>query len=264
MSHVVFRIASIPQARATVNAYFVYPGSPDRQVFFDDEDRTALEEILEVYSADGLACEPALAPAAREVGVPTRELTADEANQVGVMAFELAMPGQLTKVSAQAIYHFGTASRVYHEASPWKNQFAYETIGVALTGDIKRRLSARILGVTGPSAGLVLYSSPASIDQIVDRFEHGQLDRAESVDALGVTFEEAPGFAVDAMRRAYGLSWFPLPTKLRAGVRVAMEDEDFLILAASMRAVSALSDTSRESEAQIRVGDREVWVLAHW
>ena len=210
---------------------------------------------MTVYPPDRLACEPALAAAARAVGLATKELTPDEANQIGVIALELAMPGQLTEVSAQAIYHFGTASRAYHEASPWKSHFACETIAITLSGAIKQTLCARVLGVMGGSAGLVLYSSPASIDQIVDRFENRQLDGAESVDALGVTFEETPEFAIDAMRRAYGLSWFPLLTKLRDGVHGAIENDDLLILAASLRAVSALSDLSRTSEAEIRVDD---------
>jgi hypothetical protein len=264
MSHVVFRIGPIKQETAPVNAYFVYPGDPRHQVFLGECDRSALMEIVHVYPPGDIVCESQLAPAADLVGLRTRALTDDEANQLGLMAFEMALPGQFTGVNVPSFFQFGIASEIFHQTSPWQAPFARETIGLALTGSIQRILYGRLLGTLGGVGGLVLFSSRDSIERIVNRFETGHLDQAADTDALGVTLEESPSFAVDAMRRAYRIECFPLPIKLEEGERVPLEDVDLLTLAASLRAVSALSTGSRESMAQLGVDQFEISAIAYW
>lgn len=263
MTHVVFKIGPLEQSRAGVYAYFVYPGDVDRRAFFGRDDRSVLTEILGFYPADELACEPQLSPTASQLGITSRELTPDEANQIGAMAFELALPSQLNQIHAAAIYHLAEASKLFFESAPWNQPFALQTIGVAATGTVKRRLSARILGSKNASVGLALFSSHAAIDHMVDLFAAGKLEEAQNVDTLGVSLEDGPPFAIDAMRRAYQLPKFPSPLKIDAGKRVLSDDLDMLLLAAALRAVSALSTESDESHSQVAVGDLEISALAY-
>jgi len=263
MTHIVFKIGPLEQGTGDVYAYFVYPGDVDHRAFFGHDDNSVLSEILGVYLPAELACEPQLSAAASPLGIKSRELTLDEANQVGVMAFELAFPGQLSHIQAATFFQIAEASKLFVESAPWNRPIARQTIGIAATRSVKRRLSARILGSKGASVGLALFPSSQAIDQIVDLFDAGKLQEAADIETLGVSLEDGPPFAIDAMRRAYGLLKFPSPLKTESGTRQRLDDLDFLLLAAALRAVSMLSDEIRESNSQVSVGDLEIAAIAY-
>lgn len=263
MTHVVFKIGPLEQDRVGAYVYFVYPGDVDRRAFFGRDDRSVLSEILRFYSVGELACEPKLSTAASQLGITSRELTPDEASQIGVMAFELVLSGQLNQVHPAAIYHLAGASRLFVESAPWNQPFALQTIGIAATGAVKRRLSARVLGSKGASAGLALFSSPAAINHMVDLFAAGKLEETQNVDTLAVSLEDRPPFAIDAVRRAYGLLKIPIPLKINSGKRAPLDDLDFLLLSAALRAVSVLSGGNEESNSQVRAGELEISVIGY-
>ncbi|SRR6266481_2315928 len=263
MTHVVFKIGPLEQGAGDVYAYFVYPGDVDHRAFFGHDDSSVLSEILGVYSPAELACEPQLSAAASPLGIASRELTPDEAKQIGVMAFELAFPGQFNHIHAAAFFQLAAASKLFFESAPWNRPFARQTIGIAATGSVKRRLSARILGSKGASVGLALYPSSQAIDRIIDLFEAGKFEEAADIETLGLSLENGPPFAIDAMRRAYGLPKLPAPLKIEAGKRARLDDLDFLLLAAALRAVSVLSSENKESNSQVRVGESEILVMAY-
>src|SRR5260370_6360624 len=100
MTHVVFKIGPLEQGAGDVYAYFVYPGDVEHRAFFGHDDSSVLSEILGVYSPTELACEPQLSTAASPQGIASQELTPDEAKHSGVMAFELALPGQVNHIEA--------------------------------------------------------------------------------------------------------------------------------------------------------------------
>ena len=86
----------------------------------------------------------------------------------------------------------------------------------------------------------MLFSDPAAIDQMVRLFERG-LDPMSPLTLLGVSLDEGPAFAADAMQRAFGMPRLPMLAKFDAGARVAVDEDDLLMLAAAMRATSLLA-----------------------
>jgi len=260
----VFKIGPLHTHAGTEFAYFVYPGKEGKQVFFGSNDRTSLAHILASYSSDSLVCEPQLLAACAEFRIGTRELTPDEANHLGVMAFDLALPHVFSGgVKSASIYQLATSSAFFFKHSPWTTPLSRDTISVALTGSIKRRLYARILGGMSGTPGLALYPSPESMQQMIGLFENQQMERASNIDTLGITLEDGPDYAVDAMQRAYELPKLPVPLRLEAGTRVRVDDLAILTLAAVLRAVASLAPAAGEAHSEVGVDNWKVSVIVH-
>jgi hypothetical protein len=253
--HFVFKVGPIFRNDNVVNAYFVYPGSPGYQVFFANDDRSGLSHIAAAFPHTFLACEPQMYNIGREFGFRLGSFTDETAHMLGLVTFDMALPGQLQQIEREElIYQFGTACAEFYNASPWRFASATGTLGIAITGSVRCRLEARILGSAGIEYGLATYSI-GSVHSIKNPLEDEHLIIPSSLDTLGVTFSDSPDFAIDAMRRAYGIPKLPEPVKIANGERIHLVDQDLLILTASLRGTAVLSDNDNESIAQVQVAD---------
>jgi hypothetical protein len=262
--NIVFKVGPLHTHGGNEFAYFVYPGKEGKQVFFGSDDKASLAHLLASYSSDSLVCEPQLSEACAEFHIGTRELTPDEANHLGVMTFNFALPHVFSRgVKPASIYQLATSSAFFVKRSPWTTSLSGNTLVVAVTGSIKRRLQARILGGISGTPGLALYPNPEAVQQIITLFENHQMVRASNIDLLGITLEDGPDYAIAAMQRAYGLQKLPVPLKLEGGIHVSIDDLDILTLAAALRAVASLEPGSGEAHGEVGVDKWKVSVIVY-
>jgi hypothetical protein len=180
-----------------------------------------------------------------------------------MLAFDLAVPGRLAHVEPpELIYAYGTACAEFYRAAPWHSAVAGRVLGTLITGSVKRRAEVRILGPAGEQKGIVLFDPGANAELRRNADPNRIVDTMLRIESMGVAFSDNPGYAVDAMRRAYGLNSFPMAVKLVAGRNEELTSQDLLALSITLRAVSALRDPAAESSAELGVGEVRVAAIA--
>jgi hypothetical protein len=258
----IFKIGPIPVNDGVVNAFFVHPPHDDAISFFGGTDREGLEQAVARYGAGELECEPDMAHAGSEFGIRAGNVTPERAHMIGLMTFDIALPHHFDAVEQEGIiYQFGLSCSKFWSASPWCFRFQKQPMRISLAGAVENVFEASVLG-GDTEYGLFLYPQPGSIMQAVELAQAGELEKAGRLDSLGVTLPNGPGFAVDGMKRAYGLVRFPVVTRMANGAGVPLGDLDLLSLAAAMSAVSYMTDTNTIGIGRVTVGGMEVQATA--
>jgi hypothetical protein len=262
MKQFAFKVGPLEPATRE-SAYFIYPGTPDHQVSMAPDDVSGLRDLLQWYKGGVLVCEPQLRTAAEQLGLECESYDVERAHALGMVSFDLVLAERLAQVEPQEIvYAYGTACAEYFRAASWNYAFAGRTVGLLITGSVKRRVEARILGPQGEQKGLVLFE-PDSLSSLSQKTDAKEIVEALlRVGAIGCDFSDEPAYAVDAMRRAYGLDSFPAPIKLVAGKTEPLSSEDLLALSVALRAISALRDPAEETSAEVSVGKLNVAAIA--
>jgi hypothetical protein len=261
VSHIVFKIGPLLQPEG-VSAYFVYPGQGNDRAFFGSDDASGLKEILSAYDPSELAVERQLASSAQPLGIASRAMTEDEIKQLGVMAFELGVPGAFSDIHDQTSFHqLGVAAKIFDAAAPWMQPFSSQTIELVLRGSAVRTFWARIVGRTF-TPGVVLYDNPFSVDRIVEAVERGRWEEVANAATLGITLQNEPRFAAEVMQRVYAIPKVPTPLKIENGTRLSIDDLDALVLAAVLRAISVLSSADRVSHSEVSTESLELTAVA--
>ena len=249
----IFRIGPISVSDGEVNAYFVHPGSDDAITFFGDDDRAGFEQIVRKYDAGELECEPDLAATGAAFHVRVGEITPERAHAIGLMAFDMAFPDHLKGIQRDGIiYQFGVSSGNFWRAAPWRYASTRQPLEVILQGAVDTVLEGLVMD-GDVEWGLSLYPDRGAVQRIYELAQAGRVNEAARVNSLIVTLQDGPAFAADAMRRAYGLPRVPLPTKMVDGAGVPLGDLDLLALAATLTAVSFLTDVRLASNGRVKV-----------
>jgi hypothetical protein len=248
----IFKIGALPATKNS--AYFVYPGRERAETFFAPADQAALAAIRAAYSHEDLECEPQLAPAARELGLTEGAITPDRAAMIGLMTFEVALPGQFQEIKqTELVYQYGLACGEFWRAAPWCFDCAREILELVFRGDVREAVEAVIFGRTGEPSGLTMFPGSGSASRVDALYRQGLTDGGPNLSTLGVSFDADPAFAVDGMRRAFGLERFPVPVKLLSGDRVRLREDDLLALTIAQRAVANLTVAGAPGVAQLRI-----------
>jgi hypothetical protein len=258
----VFKVGPIPSQQGPVFAFFVFPGEGDKITFFSSDDRSALIEIVAAYPGSIIQCEPQLSEAASGLGIEA-DFTAESANMLGMIVFDIALSGQLKEIERQGlIYEFGTACSKFWHAAPWKSASATKPLEIVLQGTIEGTAESLVLGASGVEYGLAIYPMPGSIDQVISHMSVGLLGEAIAVDTIGVVFKDEPLFAVDGMERAYGVKKLPVPIKVAGGERRQLKDLDLLLLTAALQAASSLTEQTEKGIGHVKVEGMESFASA--
>jgi hypothetical protein len=260
MTQFVFKIGPVSSGQGTVNAYFVYPGIEDKYSFFGDDDYSVLAEIAAAYPGETIECEPKLATAGATLGFGEGAFTPHRSHMVGICTLDLALPRQLKGIKREGlIYQFGTACAEFCKASPWRYNFAQDTVQITFVGSVQKRAEAKVLGAAGKEYGLIIFWGLGANARITTLRDARSVADAAGIDVLGVTFTDEPAFAIDGMVRAYGLNRLPMPLKVQSGKLVTVDDIDLMLLATALQGLSALSDEGVDGSGHVKVADLEVW-----
>jgi hypothetical protein len=258
----VFKIGPLPMRDGEGSAFFVHPPEGSKFASLGATDLEGLEQVATLYIPEDLECEPALAAAAAQFGIRPGVITPERAHIIGLRAFDLALPHHYDAVKREGIiYQFGLASSQFWRASPWRYDFAQRPIHVSLSGNRGSTFEAMVLGGE-LQYGLFLYPQAGSVRRAIELAHEGALEEAARIDSIGVTFQDSPDFAVDAMQRSYDLPRLPVPTRITNGSGVPLEDLDLLSIATALSAVSYMTNTQTIGISRITVGDLEVEATA--
>lgn len=198
----------------------------------------ALKAFLKRHAVEGVASEPgALAQFARPLGLEVTGLSGEALRTKGSLAYALALGPLAGRPSPEALNRLFAASRRFLDEEPWgvidSDAVAPATFRVG-TREVTREVS--IMGAGGEEFGVAIYDEPGSVLRVIAAMDAGRPQEASRVDALSVTFDEEPAWAVDALRAAFGLGRLPFPLRLRRGRPSPATAEELLQLAAVLEA----------------------------
>jgi hypothetical protein len=116
------------------------------------------------------------------------------------------------------------------------------------------------MGHGGQTYGIALYEEPGSIARVAEAVDEGRKADAARIPVLGVTLDDTPRFAVEALHAAFDLPVVPVPMKVRGGRPEPLAEHEIVLLAAAMGAAAELNPAKREATVGLSFGDRLVSV----
>jgi hypothetical protein len=258
----VFRIGPLP-ADETTFAYFAHPGRCGEETFFASSDRDALARIASTYAGEPIEVEPDLAEAGGSMGMLPGPITPNRARMIGSMAFDIALPGRFQAITVMGLLHeFSVACAAFCRAAPWQWSYARNPLRIEVQGSASCVCDGVVMGWRGEPFGLALFPQTGIVERLGTATLRDLPNAVADLTTLGVTFDSEPAFAVDAMRRAFGLPRFPVPVHLIDGRWGDLGDGDMAKLIAVLRAIEVLTDAGVDSAGHLRAGDLEVRALA--
>lgn len=194
--------------------------------------------FLKRHAAEQIASEPgALARLGRPLGLEVATLPGDALRTRGSLAYALALGPLAGRPSPEALDRLFDASRRFLDERPWEvidsDAVAPATLDIG-TRAVTREVS--IMGAGGEEFGVAIYDEPGSVLRVIAAMDAGRPKEAARVDALSVTFDEEPAWAVGALGDAFGLMRVPFPLRLRRGRPSPATAEELLLLAAVLEA----------------------------
>lgn len=241
----IFRIGPFGAGSERYFMYFLQPGDPDHPGAAAVDDLAALRELVKVFPPADLVAEPALASAAAQYGIPVAPFDDHAAHALGLIALRL-LPG----------HPVGELEREWTVDAMLRNaRLLEERTGAAgAAGALRLRLDYVgalqwcAFGILESAAGrpcrLRLFSSRDDRESAVAAGPEPTAGRtpAPGPTALSVRFsvdrEGARGAIADALRRSHGLESIPEPYLSAQGAATPLGDQEVMILAVALEAVS--------------------------
>ncbi len=260
----VFRLGPISVADRDA---FTYAGVGDDGDLVAPEvahdDAAGLAKIASRLAGKEWRCEPALAGAARALGIASAELPADAFVPRAVPAFGLGLGKLAGRPRLEVLLRFLQACATFWKARPWEVVDSDRGLPVTLAMDGRtRHLEAVVMGAGGGEYGVALYDEPGSVDRITAASSLGDHQAARKATATAVTFDEEPAWAAAALQDAFGLPRLPVPMRVRKGNASTPTSDELHALAAALEAAAQLPSTDAVDEARssVEVGERVVTV----
>jgi hypothetical protein len=223
------------------------------------------KEALRALAADSdpgekLLCEKRLARAGGAFGFETAPMPSWVSMPRAAFAVALALGPLMVPGDPDALHLLCHGATEFLRAAPWRYWDDGDTIEVEFDGAVKARYEAAIMGAGGMEYGVALYKRAGALGRVARNVDRHQMAAAAREDALAVTLDDEPRFAVAALRDAYGLTRVPIPMKIESGGARAIESREVAILGATARLLAAVTPAHREASLAINAGDQEIRV----
>ncbi len=254
--HFVFKLGPVDKEDGAFFMYYVFPGLEEDWAFPAPSDAYAIELILEVYNKESLVFEPALEDIAIEIGARVENHSPNTAHELALMAYE-HLPGEpLRNVRhASLIYHFAQAVLKFCQSEPWGKPWANKPLFIELDGDaaLSTWCFVHPLPEGQETIFSILFEAVEDAGELATDFACIAQRSRMSVLAM-----HEPEFAVDAMERAHGLSFLPLPYVLDNGVEILVNDLQIAILTVALTAIVALGDENNYATSEIELENLKI------
>lgn len=254
--HFVFRLGPLEKEDGVFFMYYVFPGYEDAWAFPAPSDTYALERILDLYNAENLVFEPALMDTAKDIGARVEEHSPNTAHELALMAYEHLSGGPIRNIKYDSLlYHFARSVLNFHKGKPWKNSWSSRPLRVEISGDYEITTWCFIHPYAEDREELfsILFEAADNVGEFTTEFSS-----IKNRSRLTVLAKHGPQFAVDAMRRAHGLSFMPLPYVLNNGVEILTNDLQISILTTALTALVSLNDDEGYAESKIELENLKV------
>jgi hypothetical protein len=216
-------------------------------------DAKGLRHLAAQAQGEELRCEPGLVHAGREFGFKAGPMP----ESAIPMRASFVLGVGIGKVYADVrnpdlLLDLAQAAAEFWRARPFDHWTDEQAIEIELAGAMNRTVEASILGNGGQEYGLALYFEPGGIQKIVRAVDQGRPEKAAAVEALAMTLDDEPAFAVEALDAAYGLPRVPIA--MRSGRELRSVNElELSALTAAVRAVAKLTPGMRDTTAVAEV-----------
>lgn len=247
----VFKVGPFALAHGHLSIYFAY-GS-DLDPISGTDDAEALRVVAAHDRGARLTCEPRLREAGEKLGYVVTPFSRLMAHRCAVASLQLAVAPSLEDIEDDDVIDcFCEAAQEFVFARVTAVLPRATAFSVEVEGSLQRRYESMLQGESTDVYGLVLYEEPGSLARL--RSDAWQPTSAP-VASLGLFLRSGPVFAIEALRRVYGLDWLPQPTRVRQGHRANLTSVEVLTLAATARALADLASTrSSAAAASLQVG----------
>jgi len=251
------KIGPLETGEGSVNAYLGIreDGSLVRPVM-GRRDKAALRALA--ASADPgerLLCERRLLRAGGSAGFEAAPMPAWVPIPRAALAVALALGPLMVPGDPSALHLLCHGATEFLKAKPWRYWTDSEPIEVVLAGAISARFEGALMGAGGMEFGVALYRRAGALDRIGRSSDHRVAARE---DALAVTLDDEPAFAITALREAYGLGRLPVPMKMEGGGARAISVDEVAILGGVLRLLASVSPSHRHASMVIGDRDREI------
>lgn len=221
------------------------------------------KEAMRALAADSdpgekLLCEKRLARAGGAFGFETAPMPSWVSMPRATLAIALALGPLMVPGDPDALHLLCHGATEFVRAAPWRYWHDGDSIEVELDGSMKARFEAALMGAGGMEYGVALYKRAGALQRVARSVDRRRMSAAAREDALAVTLDEEPRFAITALRDAYGLARVPIPIKIERGGARAIDGREVAILGAVLRLLAVVTPVRREASLAIGSGDQEI------
>jgi hypothetical protein len=222
-------------------------------------DNDALRQLAaESDPGEKLLCEGKLARAGSTLGFESAPMPAWVPLPRASLAIALALGPLMVPGDPSALHMLCHGATEFLRAKPWRYWTDNEPVEVVLDGAVQARYEGALMGAGGMEFGVALYKRAGALERIARAVDAGRMKGAAREDAIAVTLDDKPRFAIDALHDAYGLDRLPVPIKLVGGGAAAISGEDVAILGGTLRLLAMLTPEHRTGAMAVGNEDHEI------
>jgi hypothetical protein len=254
----LMKLGPVPLSMGTTGVYLRIgeAGEPSAPVF-EQTDVAGVRALVAGLPPEEVACEPALADAAADLGLAVAPPSAAALSARAAIATFLAW-GQLgvSGLGSDKALLFVQAATEFWDARPWRHWDDSQPFMVEVTGAHAHTYEGCVFHdeEAGPS-GLALYQAPGALKRLLELQVAGGDAEARALPAITVSLESRPPYAVEALAAAGRAPRLPLPLKAGPQGLTVPSGLEALILVAALRAVARLSPDQPEALSSMVAGD---------
>lgn len=258
----LLKLGPVQLSQDSTNVYLrVTPTGEFSSPVFERDDQAGLQALLEGVDPETVSCEPALAPIAQSLGLrvesPPQEVLSARASIATFMAWEQR---GVAGLGADKALLFVQAGSEFWEARPWSHWDDAQPFHITITGPLTRTYEGSIFGGEDGGEGLALYEQTGALKMLMDLQGRGRSEAATRLPAIGVTLDNRPSYAVDALAAAGRAPRLPLPLKTGPSGLSMPSPLEALVLVATLRAVARLDPNRREALSTVVSGTEQMSV----
>jgi len=247
----VFRLGTPFAPDSGAVFYFVEPGHWAHAKVAAKTDEEAIRRLLEHYPRDTLVVEPALAQAARAMGVASADFDEPAATALAVLALARLpdAPFEIVDVKGTIYRLLQAVSRLHHVAAPPP----LLSLSVEVEGTVAMSCACTLTFEAHHPTEICVFNRVEDQRRAGTRNLRRNLVQG-AIEALGLRFSAEDPVLVDALTRAFDLPTAPEPYTITLEGPRKVGDLEILILAAIVQAATELLETGRdEAEAWLEV-----------
>ncbi|MBI5067127.1 MAG: HDOD domain-containing protein [Deltaproteobacteria bacterium] len=250
-----FRLGPITSTGTPVYAYVGLAEGGAPRIHMSPGDREGLAALQAESPGQPIACEEALAGAAKGLGLTVAPLPAGLLQLRATLAYELATGVAHGASKAGAIAAFLEAAAAFWGAHTWELVGPEDKLHVLFEeGRVQIQGEVSVLGGDGTRfPGLALCDEPATLKKLQGLPSSERAEKLLELAGMIVDMEREPAWAAEVIGEAYTLPRVPTPQRKRHGRVAAMVTADLVMAAALLRALAAYSEVEEGGHAEATV-----------
>ena len=232
------RLGPLDQEGGVFYEYIVFPGRGGDDTYYAADDAAAIANILGDYQAQELVCEEGLTEVCHHFGIEAKPLSPIAALGLDLFAFD-RFPGRPFQAITEEtlVNQFCAMAKRHFEVLSQGREFLYGPLRLRVSGTVEFVTDLYLHQPEGEGDFFTLMMEKAPVDAAQAPFPARLL---QPYDRLSIARREGPAFIVDALRRAHGLDFIPVPWCIQKGKTGGVADMQLAVLLSTLDAISYL------------------------